>query len=361
MRARGCARRTLALLVGLSCASAEVARAAPPELEDETPPVEDSSEPQTAIEWYARGYKLGNAGDYAAAAEAFLRSYDLQPTSEALFNAALAYENAGATLTAIATYERFLVEPARKQDLVDPAQRSIEAMTREVAVLKGVRFPASRPPSQLLVQGQPVELDAFPILVLPGQIEIEVVDKHGVHTRETYELYAGEVLVVDLRALLPPPPREPGPEPVVDSGPSEDELEVARAHGQLALALRHTTWVGLGLSGAGAVSVLSLGLLAQREQRLFDADSCYQFPDNACPPEFGIGDPGAHERAYTRYAMGATVMGGVTAGLALTTLVIGLVSVRHAGQAKKVQDAGGRGDQRAVRLTPGRGGLTLSF
>jgi tetratricopeptide (TPR) repeat protein len=351
----------------LTCATANLAHAAPPDpdgdapaldgdtLEHDEAPAEDEP-PQTAGEWYARGYELGNAGDYAAAADAFLRSYVLQPTSEALFNAALGYENAGATLDAIATYERFLDEPARKEDLVDAARRSIDAMLEEVAVLKGVRFAATRPPAQLLVQGQPVELDRFPLLVLPGAIEIEVIDEHGIHARETYELAPGETLFVDLRALLPPPREpDPDPDPVISSGPSADQLEAGRAHARLALSLRTTTWIGLGLSGAGAVSVVSLGLLAQREQRRFNTDSCYTFPNGVCPPDFDIGDPNKHQRAYTRYALSAAVMGGITGGLAITTLVIGLVSVRHARRARQLTD------NPTVRVLPGLGGVTLEF
>ncbi|WP_146157324.1 tetratricopeptide repeat protein [Enhygromyxa salina] len=371
--------------MSLSCASASPARAAPPErvgpasdeakIETEAgsetapetgsetaPETGSETAPETAIEWYARGYELGNAGDYAAAAEAFLRSYDLQPTPEALFNAAFAFEQAGATLDAISTYERVLTEPARSEELAAEAQRSIDELSKEVAVLKGIRFAAARPPAQLFVQGRSVDLDAFPILVLPGEIELEVVDERGVRTRETYQLAAGEALVVDLRALLPSPPK-PDPKPVLDAGPTETELDAARTHARLALALRNTTWVGVGLSGAGAVSVLSLALLAQREQRRFNADSCYQFPDDACPDDFELGDPNAHQRAYKRYALSASVAGGVSAGLVLTTLVVGLVSVRHARRAKHVQQSRGHEARSAVRVTPGvgLGSLMLRF
>ena len=47
-------------------------------------PTEPPPEPTTAREWYDRGIELGGAGDFDGAAAAFLRSYELQPTSEAL-------------------------------------------------------------------------------------------------------------------------------------------------------------------------------------------------------------------------------------------------------------------------------------
>src|SRR5690606_14627053 len=69
---------------------------------------EAALEPTTAREWYDRGIELGNAGDLVGAAEAFLRSYELQPTSEALYNAGFAYQQAGDPIAAIESYERLL-------------------------------------------------------------------------------------------------------------------------------------------------------------------------------------------------------------------------------------------------------------
>jgi tetratricopeptide (TPR) repeat protein len=357
------------LALVLACSLAPSARAAPPE--DEPPESDDapacdpesdeaceppeSPEPKTAGEWYARGYELGNAGDFPAAAAAFLRSYELQPTPEALFNAALAYENAGATIEAIRTYKRFLAEPERTQTLVPAAERSIDALMREVAVLKGVRYDPERAPAKLLIQGEPVELDAFPLLVLPGEIEVEVVDAAGKHAREFYELDAGESLVVDLRALLPPPPEPPEPELIVDEGPSQAELEAARARARRGRTLRKITWAGLGLSGAGAVAAATFGGLALREKRLFEDATCFEFEGGVCPPDHPIGDPGLHSRSYTRYVLAGTITAGVSAGVAVTSAIIGLVSLRYDRPRAR---SGGRA---SVRIVPGPGLINLRF
>jgi tetratricopeptide (TPR) repeat protein len=336
-------RRALASILSVACCIADLAHAAPP------PEAPQPPDPQTAAEWYARGYELGVAGDYAAAAAAFLRSYELQPTAEALFNAALAYEQAGAVIEAITTYERFLAEPAPPRDLVDAAQLSIESLLPTVAVLKGLRYAPEQPPAELFVNGERVELDAFPRLVLPGEIEIEVVAQTGERARETYELAAGEKLIVDLRGLLPAP-EPPPPEIVVDEGPSAAERDAARARAQRTATLRKLTWAGLGMTGASAIAATTLGALALRERRLYEEFTCFQFADDVCPPDFQIDDAEAHHRAYTRYVWGGTIVAGVSGGFAIASLVIGLVSVRSA----RVQPS-------AVRIVPAPAGIGLRF
>lgn len=336
------ARTLLASFLGFACGLANLAHAAPPE---------DAGEPKTAAEWYARGYELGIAGDYEAAAAAFLRSYELQPTSEALFNVALAHEQAGATIDAITYYERFLAEPAPPPDLVEAAHVSIDLLMAKVGVVKGLRYPPEQPPAELYVNGERVELDAFPRLVQPGKVEIEVVANTGERARESYELAAGETLIVDLRGLLPAP-EPPPPDIVVDEGPSPAELEADRARVRRTKMLVQLTWVGLGVTGATAIGATTLGLLAQRERRLYEQFTCLEFVGGVCPPDFEIDDADAHLRAYGRFVRGGTILAGVSGGLAIATLVVGLVAVRS-----KKPRAGSFG----VRVMPAPGGFGLRF
>lgn len=366
------ARRGLALLLGVACASADLVHAAPPpdssDSSGSSAPPDGSDpgacdptseaacpapEPETAAQWYARGYELGTAGDYVAAAAAFLRSYELQPTSEALFNVALAHEQAGATIDAIVYYERFLAEPAPAPDLVEAAHLSIDSLLAKVAVLEGLRYLPEQPPSELYVNGEPVEIDGFPRLVLPGQIEIEVVAQTGERARESFQLAAGETHVVDLRGLLPAP--EPPPPELVVEGPSPAELEADRARARRTATLRKLTWVGIGLTGASAIAASTLGLLARRELRLYEQFTCFEFM-GVCPPEFEIGDPEAHLRAHGRYVWSGTVLAGVSGGLAITTLVIGLVAVRRS-RAR----AGSSTVSPTVWFEPTPGGIGLRF
>jgi hypothetical protein len=346
-------RRALASILAVACPFTDLAHAAPPP----DPSACDGAsgvdcpapEPKTAAEWYARGYELGVAGDYVAAAAAFLRSYELQPTSEALFNVALAYEQAGATIDAITTYERFLAEPAPPADLVEAAHLSIDALMPTVVVLKGLRYAPEQPPAELHVNGELVDLDEFPRLVLPGEIEIEVVAQTGERASESYELEAGETLILDLRGLLPTP-EPPPPEIVDDQGPSAVELEAARARARRTATLRKLTWVGVGVTGASVIATATLGGLAVREGRLYEKFTCFEFPDHMCPADFEVGDADAHLRAYGRYVRGGTILAGVSGGVAIATLVIGLVSVRST-----------RPQTGSVRFVPAPGGLGLRF
>jgi tetratricopeptide (TPR) repeat protein len=344
-------RRALASIVGVACASAGLVHAAPPP--DPVPEVQPPTEPQTAAEWYTHGYELGVAGNYEAAAAAFLRSYELQRTAEALFNAALAYEQAGKTIEAIETYERFMAEPSPPADLIEAAHQSIEALLPTIAVLKGLRYAPEQPPAELYVDGERVELDAFPRLVLPGEIEIEVVAKSGARASESYELAAGEKLIVDLRGLLPPPELPP-PEivEVEDDGPTVAELEAARVRARQAATLRKLTWVGLGVTGATAIGAATLGGLAQRESDLYEKYTCFQFTDDVCPSDFELGDAQSHLRAYHQYVRSGTILAGISGGFAIATLVIGIVAARKSKP---------RAGAPSVLVVPMSNGIVLRF
>ena len=309
---------------------------------------EPAPEPSTAREWYDHGIELGNAGDFVGAAEAFLRSYELQPTSEALYNAGFAYQQAGDAIAAIETYERLLIEPDRNEDLARAAEASIAELMQEVGTLKGIHYAPTRPPAELHVGGTR-EIEDLPILLPPGPVIIEVVDEHGVRARETYEIAAGEALVVDVRALLPPP-SEPPKDMTIDPGPSPEQLATARARARRAKQLRTTTWIGLGLTSAAGISVATFAGLAARERNAYLATICLE--TGTCPEGFVRGDPEGHLLAYERYRLGVGVSAGIAGGLAIGTLVVGLVSVRMQRKARAAA---------RVRLTPAPGGLVLNF
>ena len=348
-------RRLIAWAIALACASADLVHAAPP-----TEPVacDPSSgecpepEPQTAAEWYARGYELGTAGDYEAAAAAFLRSYELQPTAEALFNAALAHEQAGATIDAITTYERFLAEPSPPRDLVDAAHLSIETLLSKVAVLKGLRYTAQQAPAEVYIDGESIELDPFvPRLMLPGEIEIEVVAQSGERASESYELEAGEALIIDLRGLLPPPFEPPPPEIEVEGPSAEEREEVRRAYVRRTATLRKVTWVGLGLTSASVVSTITLGALTAHAKSQYDKFTCFQFEGSICPTDFKIDDVQGHLQAYERYLPAVGILAGVSGGVGIATLVVGLVVVRRSKRTPAP----------TVSIVPTAGGVAIAF
>jgi tetratricopeptide (TPR) repeat protein len=329
------------------------AHAAPP-AEDVViePPAESPTEPTTAREWYDRGIQLGGAGDFDGAAAAFLRSYELQPTSEALYNAGFAYQQAGDAIAAIETYRRVLVEPARNEELARAAENSIVQLMREVGTLKGVIYAPGQPPAELYIGGQRREIDELPILVPPGPVLVEVVDQRGKRARETFEIAAGDALVIDLRALLPA-----YVEPPDDiEGPSPEQLDAERERAlrrKQSKQLRTATWVGLGLTGAAGVTVATLGALAARERNAYLDATCLEYEDGKCPEGFPVGDPEAHVDAYTRYQLGTWISAGITGGFAVGTLVVGLLSLRLARKASQ--------EHARVRVRPRPGGFAISF
>lgn len=347
----------LLLGLGLGLGWGGLAHAAPPgdeavseaEVESEVEPA-----PATAREWYDHGIELGNAGDFVGAAEAFLHSYELQPTSEALYNAGFAYQQAGDAIAAIDSYRRLLAEPERNEELARAAEVRIAKLLEEVGTLKGLRYEPSRPPSELYVDGRRYDLDELPILLAPGSVVIEVVDKQGERARETYEVAAGEALVVDVRALLPPPPEPPDDDDNVeiDDGPSPEQIEAARVRMRRANQLRMTTWIGLGLTGAAGASLATFAGLAARERKPYHDATCFEF-GGECPDGFVIGDPEAHLAAYERHRLGAWISAGVVGGLAVGTLVVGLVSLAVERKATRTRVR--------VRLSPRPGGFGLAF
>lgn len=312
-------------------------------------------EPSTAREWYDHGISLGRAGDFVAAAAAFLRSYELQPTSEALYNAGFAYQQAEDAVAAIETYRRMLAEPERNEELARAAERSIAQLMLEVGTLKAILYAPSRPPAELYVAGQRRELDELPFVLPPGPVIIEVVDEHGVRARETYEIAAGEALVVDLRALLPAlvEPPETNDPVEIEEGPSPEQLRSARLRARRVEQLRIATWVGLGLTGAAGISAGTLAGLASRERNAYLDTTCLQFANGDCPEGFVTGDPEKHLDAYGRFQLGMVVSAGVAGGLAIGTLVVGLVSLRLERKAPR--------ERARVRLSPRPGGFAIAF
>lgn len=312
-------------------------------------------EPTTAREWYDRGIELGSAGDFVAAAHAFLRSYEQQPTSEALYNAGFAYQRANDPVAAIETYRRLLAEPERNEELARAAEQAIARLLREVGTLKAIRHAPDRPPAELYVAGERVELDQLPLVLPPGPVSIEVVDEQGVRARETYELAAGEALVVDLRALLPPPAEPPEPDDrIIDNEdrPTPEQLQAARTYARRAKQLRLATWVGLGLTGAAGISAGTLAGLSVREREAYLSATCFEFDGN-CPDHFPVGDPERHFVAYNRMQIGMIVSASVGGGFAIGSLVVGLVSLRLERKAAR--------ERTRVRVEPRLGGFAISF
>lgn len=318
--------------------------AAPPDTAAATN--EPAATPTTALEWYARGIELAEAKQFRAAAEAFLESHRLRPTPEALYNAALAYDSAGASVEALTLYRRYLAEPKATPEQQTAANAAIDRLLREVAIIKGLRYEPERPPVELRIAGEPRRLDEFPLPLQPGELDIEVVDADGVIGRDSYVLAPGDSLVIDIRSIWPDPDPEPEPDPEVppelDAGPEPAELE--RAH-RRARSLKIATYASLGLFGASALGWATAGGLAISFQRRGNALVCMGPCDELSTTRLDLIEKQQDAELATNVLL---VVGG---GLALTTLGLGIAALQARKRVRKLD----------ARVQPRLGGFALAF
>ncbi|WP_172303847.1 hypothetical protein [Pseudenhygromyxa sp. WMMC2535] len=331
-----------------------------------SPEAPSPGEPQTALEWFDRGLELAGREDFEAAAEAFLRSHALQPTTQALLNAAYAFEAAKRPLDAVSSYRLVLAQPELDEGLAAQVREALDAQVATLVTLKGVRYSPDRPLAHLWINGRERDIENFPMLLEPGLVDIEAEDEDGYRGRERVALDPGEVMVVDVARLLPPPVQLPpqdvdaategeleGDSPTTSpTSPSRpDQIRDQRHRGVLI-----STWVGVGLSGALGVGISTTGLLTRREYNLYNDSTCFE--EGACagsddPNVDPPGDPEAHYQAMTRYEDATNaligvgvVVGAVTLGLGISAIVLG----RKRAAASE-----------SVRLAPVPGGLGLRF
>ncbi|WP_266219619.1 hypothetical protein [Paraliomyxa miuraensis] len=322
------------------------------------------------VHWQ-EGDRLYNNGEYAEAAVQFERSYSAVPAASALYSAALSYGRGGKPVEAVRALRRYLALPncTREQlergDLYCTAQRTeaeqaLSEQARRVGHLKlelgeGVEL------REVRVAGRTVPLDDFPVLLLPGTVDVEVFGMGPDERRsrpayitagETYELYVApfDPLVV---------PKVGAPE---GTNREFDQLRWEQRQRQL----RTTFWVGAGLTAAAGVALAATGGLALYHQRRYDTELCEEecfLKDELGNPmldengDFQYLDrpyPADHEAAVGRHRPLANAMLGVTIGLGVATALVGAFAFR-----KNVQPTGSSRARAHVRL--GGSGLVVRW
>lgn len=305
-----------------------------------SPPSEDAPPETHAEYWFGRGEALGEAGDFVGAAKAFERSVATMRTGEGLYNRALAYEYASMYLEAYAAYEdyRAFVDPRSTE--ARAAKDAIARVRAKVGTIE-LRFQGGHVPARIFVDGDPRARDEFPLLVMPGEHEVVVLEKSGEERRRSYTLAPGGVWTVDFTR-----PTETVPAPAFKPPPQFDELERERRR----RIVRGLFYSGVGLTAAAGVTLGVFGGLTVREHAAFsagacgDADSC----EDAGFPAYSAD----HERNFNNYKLTTNVMVGVTAGLAGVTLVLGII-----GYARPKGDAAAATSR--IRIDPT--GLRMRF
>jgi len=184
-----------------------------------------------------------------------------------------------------------------------------------------------------------VPLDDFPLLMLPGTVDVELFGM-GPDDRRTRPAYitAGEVSEVYVAPFERGATVEP---PLPEAGP---EMDDPRRTAQRRRALRTTFWTGVGLTAASGVALGVLGGLTRYQERRYGIEKCEQMcvmrdPDgepildengNTIPlgsandPRY----PFDREQAFERYKPIANALVGVTIGLAVGTALVGVFAFR---------------------------------
>lgn len=288
-----------------------------------------------------------NAGAYAEAARSFEASYAAAESAEAAFNAALAHDRAGGNLMTMAWFRRYLAFDTSSTDKGYPhALRRVEELRARLGELR-LQVESREPVRAVLVNGEPVLLTDFPRLVEPGRVDVRLLGDRADQVADILvEVAAGGTWTIHFtgfaRAASEPVPRPETPPVATRDPPPDREAERrGRVFGTLA-------WTGVGVTAASAIGMGVLGGLALARHDAWKAHLCDG--SNVCPDQYT--EAMADAAALHRYRDATNVMVGVTAGLAVITLALGIAALRARQKARD----GGSGRLR-VTFT----GLQLAF
>ncbi len=298
---------------------------------------------QRASAWFMRGDVLRSEQDLAGAARAYDESYVAYPSSQALYNAALAYERAKLAPEAWMRWQAF----ASRED-IDPQDR--EAAQARLAALSRVTSglivllstPSPRDPplppgpdgaleaamtmkDQLFLDEVEIQADTT-LRRRPGVAVLERRRGDTVIQSLEIELLAGETLTVDWRVLpgTTPEPEGPDADRPSDGVGSRDSAISAiqlrqRRLGNASIALA-------SLAGASGLATLGLGLGTLKQRDLYQAG----IQTEGCPGQAPC-YPEDHERRFGTLRSATNAMIGVTTavGLAAISTAIAWGSARN--------------------------------
>jgi hypothetical protein len=340
-----------ALATVLCAALALPARAAepPPPQDTAAPPASQAGglDQAEALRLFREARALYTAGDPRAAALAFERSYAAAASAEAAYNAALAHDKADDPIATLTWYRRYL-DVAQKD--TDPSYPLALARVEELRARVGeLRVELERPGEvrEVRVNGQSVPLDSFPRVILPGPVELTFVGAAPGQTVDIpSEVRAGEAATIYFPGFARPLVTPPAPKPVARPDPPPDPGPSPRQRN-----LKIAFWTGTGLTAASAVVMGALGGAALREQRLYAEGACV---DGECPDGFVDYETWyAHNTSAARYRDATNAMIGVTIGLAVATLGLGIAALLESRRP--------RAGTRAGHVVPAAGGLLVAF
>ncbi len=302
-----------------------------------------------AYDRYLEAQGLFDLGLYLDAGAMFRRSYAAVPMGRTLYAVGLSYEKGGEVIPALEAYRRYLGLPdcPAPEDRCAANRSEVQGIVAKLRARVGELSIEVDDGVELLgieIGDRMVPPEDFPIIVPPGHYVLRErgYGKGDVRIREI-DIDAGQVfslLVVDFDAPTTPPPEQvtdPGP-PSSPSNRISDEERRRR--------LRIAFYGGVGVTAAAGIATGVVGGLTLSAHNTY-AGRC----TGTCGP--GDGYPEDAEQRFDRLKPVTNALVGVTAGLGITTVVVGLFAF-----------SGKRGrDSRAsvTRVTPTPGGVRVRF
>lgn len=346
----------LALPVQLPAEAAQTPAEAEPEAEPEapTPPDAAAQAPPAelapaiaqaeALRLFRAARARYNLGEFRQAALGFEASFKAFPSPEAAYNAALAHDRVPDRVATLRWFRRYLAIARRDSDPSYPlaVQRAQDLSARLGELSLRIDHPESL--RELRVNGVAVAVDAFPLLLEPGRVELRFIGERPDQVVDiTSEIPAGGPATVHFPGFTSAPGSQPAPPPVVQLPRATVDPRAVPRH----RALQRLLWAGVGLTSASAVAVGVLGGLTLRSRSDYIASQVPMVP---------IGEGAANQAAQAHFhdlRLATNAMSGVAAGLAVITLALGIVTLQHGRRL--------RASASAPRLRVASSGLQLAF
>jgi hypothetical protein len=169
---------------------------------------------------------------------------------------------------------------------------------------------------EIRVSGNIVPLEDFPIVLEPGEVDVEVYGPEpDDRDFKLVLLRAGKLSSVVVGPFNQPPPPNPTPgelEPR-DSEPTAAELERLKRRQR---GLKTAFWAGLGFTIASGAALAALGTLTAQRKR--------DFEDAQDDTQDGMGPPESVADEFYGLRRATNAMVAVTAVVGMTTVVLGL-------------------------------------
>ena len=275
---------------------------------------------------------LHGRGDYAEAAAEYELSYAAVPGAATLYNVALSYERAGKPVEAVKALQRYLALPdcsefpESEQTIRCTRQRSdaqlaFEKQRRLIGEL--LLDPAEDVQlREIKVGGRTVPLEDFPILLPPGEVDVELFGIGPDQSRlRVARIKAGQTFT-----LYVAPFRK---EVVVNPPPTQDPEIEAQRQRRRQRALKTTFFIGAGLTAASGVALGVMGGLTLRERRLFvdlKCETICQEPDGS--PREDMPFPLEQQANFQRYKQVTNALVGATVALGVSTALVSVFAFR---------------------------------